>query len=81
LTENPKKKMRCIVCPEGCPMHAEYEAASKKIISLEGYKCKRGIKFAEDEITNPLRLLTTTISIDSKIAQAIFLHQKIKSPL
>jgi CxxC motif-containing protein len=80
LTENPKKKMRCIVCPEGCPMHAEYEAASKKIISLEGYKCKRGIKFAEDEITNPLRLLTTTISIDSKIAQRLPVRSNISAP-
>ena len=75
-----KKKLRCIVCPEGCPLQAEYEADSKKIIGLEGYNCKRAIKFAEAEITNPLRLLTTTISIDSGISQRLPVRSNIPAP-
>jgi CxxC motif-containing protein len=75
-----KKKMRCIVCPEGCQMQAEYEADSKKITSLGGHNCKRGIKFAEAEITNPLRLLTTTISIDSKISQRLPVRSNFPVP-
>jgi CxxC motif-containing protein len=78
--ENAKRKIRCIICPEGCPMQAEYEADSKKIISLEGYKCKKGIKFADDEITNPLRTLTTTISIDSRISQRLPVRSNIPAP-
>ena len=61
-------------------MLTEYEADSKKIISLEGHNCKRGIKFAEAEITNPLRLLTTTISIDSKMSQRLPARSNIPAP-
>jgi len=75
-----KKKIRCIVCPEGCAMLAEYEAGSKKIISLEGNNCRKGIKFAEAEITNPLRLLTTTISIDSRISQRLPVRSNTPAP-
>jgi CxxC motif-containing protein len=78
--KNVKKKMRCIVCPEGCPMQAEFETDSKKIISLEGHNCKRGIKFAESEITNPLRLLTTTIRIDSGISQRLPVRSNNPAP-
>ena len=61
-------------------MQAEFETNSKKIISLAGHNCKRGIKFAEDEITNPLRILTTTISIDSRISQRLPVRSNIPAP-
>jgi CxxC motif-containing protein len=80
VLKTAKKKMRCIVCPEGCAMLAEYGEDSKKIISLEGHNCKRGIKFAEAEIKNPLRLLTTTIGIDSKISQRLPVRSNIPAP-
>lgn len=80
MTETTKKKIRCILCPEGCPMQAEYEAGSKKIISLKGYNCKKGVKFAESEITNPLRTLTTTISIDSGVFQRLPVRSNTPAP-
>jgi CxxC motif-containing protein len=80
LINTAKKKMRCIVCPEGCFMQAELETDSKKIISLTGHNCKRGIKFAENEIINPLRTLTTTISIDSKIARRLPVRSDTPAP-
>ena len=61
-------------------MHAECEAASKTIISLEGYNCKKGIKFAQAEITNPLRTLTTTIGIDSVISQRLPVRSNTPAP-
>lgn len=80
MTETTKKKIRCIVCPEGCQLQAEYDADSKKVISLEGYNCKKGIKFAEAEISNPLRTLTTTISIDSGISQRLPVRSSTPAP-
>lgn len=47
-------------------MRAEFNSTAGKIIFLEGNNCKRGIKFAEDELKNPVRILTTTVGIDSK---------------
>jgi CxxC motif-containing protein len=48
----------CIVCPNGCRLHAE-KSAEAYVIS--GNKCKRGVDFAIMEITNPTRTLTTTV--------------------
>lgn len=55
--------MICIVCPEGCKMDVSFAEGDLKV---SGHRCKRGIKFAKDEILNPTRILTTTVSIQSK---------------
>ncbi|MDR3161269.1 MAG: DUF1667 domain-containing protein, partial [Spirochaetaceae bacterium] len=52
------RTLTCIVCPNGCRIRAEKTAAGFNII---GNQCKRGAAFAEAEITNPTRTLTTTI--------------------
>jgi CxxC motif-containing protein len=75
-----KKKIRCTVCPEGCFMMAEFEEDSKKVIYVDGHNCKRGIKFAGDEIANPLRLLTTTINIDSKKNRRLAVRSNVPAP-
>jgi len=48
----------CIVCPNGCRLHAEKNTEG---YAISGNKCKRGIDFAMVEITNPTRSLTTTV--------------------
>jgi CxxC motif-containing protein len=42
-----KKKMICITCPIGCLLEADYDPAKKEMISLKGYQCKKGYKFAQ----------------------------------
>lgn len=61
-------------------MLAEFEEDSKKVVYIEGYSCKRGIKFAGDEISNPLRLLTTTIKIDSKKTRRLAIRSNTPAP-
>ncbi|SNX54564.1 DUF1667 domain-containing protein [Thermoanaerobacterium sp. RBIITD] len=58
-----KREITCIVCPNGCHITAEIEEG--KIVSLRGYACKRGLKYAEDEIIMPKRTLTTTVKAES----------------
>lgn len=65
------KKITCIVCPAGCKINTCYDGPAKKIISSEGNECKKGLTFIEKEIFNPVRLLTTTIKIDSVKAQRL----------
>lgn len=67
--ENPaleKKNITCITCPLGCKLDIVLDKRTGDIISNKGWQCKKGIKFAEEEIKNPVRLLTTTISICSE---------------
>ena len=56
-----KKEITCTVCPRGCAITAD--VADQQIVSIEGYGCKRGLSFAEAEITHPVRLLTTTVRV------------------
>ncbi len=58
-----KKHFTCIVCPIGCEIDVEFD--KEKIISVVGNKCKRGKDFVLQEISNPLRVLTTTVKIDN----------------
>jgi CxxC motif-containing protein len=58
------KKVTCIICPEGCTITGYFN--SNKLILMKGYKCKRGKKFALEEIIDAKRVLTTTIRINSK---------------
>ena len=61
-----KRTMTCITCPMGCEMTVEFEG--KEFISVSGNACKRGIKYASDEIQNPRRTLTSTVIISKNDA-------------
>ncbi len=55
------KEIICTVCPRGC--HITVKGDGKNINSVEGYICKRGLTYAENEYTNPVRILTTTVKV------------------
>jgi CxxC motif-containing protein len=74
------KLLRCIVCPEGCMLFTDYNEIDDRLTKIEGYKCKRGIKFAEEELRNPVRILTTTIGIDSKKINRLPVRSSIPAP-
>ena len=58
-----KKDLICVICPKGCPLAAEVEDG--KVISVSGNTCPRGKTYAENEILNPVRTLTTTMKTDN----------------
>jgi CxxC motif-containing protein len=57
------KELLCIVCPNGCRLTVEEtrDATGAPVFSVSGNQCKRGVDFAQAEITNPTRSLTTTV--------------------
>ena len=57
-----KKEMTCIVCPRGCTLTVELEGDSIK--SIDGFACPRGRKYATDELTHPVRTVTSTVLCD-----------------
>ena len=71
------KIMTCVTCPVGCEMTVEYEG--EKLISVAGNDCRRGEKYASDEITNPRRTLTSTVIING--AKTKFLPVKTDKPI
>lgn len=54
--------LTCIVCPKGCQLKVTLEDDGK-ISSVEGYTCKRGLVYAEDECTHPKRTVTSTVKL------------------
>ncbi|MFP3090453.1 DUF1667 domain-containing protein [Treponema sp. TIM-1] len=58
MNRDEKRVLTCIVCPNGCRLTVEKQAEGLKIT---GNQCKRGLAFAEAEITHPTRTLTTTV--------------------
>ncbi|MFX0009426.1 MAG: DUF1667 domain-containing protein [Candidatus Hermodarchaeota archaeon] len=56
------KVIRCIVCPTGCQIQAISKGSD---IVFEGYTCKRGLEYAEQEYYEPKRILTTTIRVEN----------------
>lgn len=53
-------ELTCIVCPLGCHL-----AITNNTVT--GNRCKRGERYALEEIVHPKRMLTTTIKINSHI--------------
>ncbi len=62
------KVIRCIVCPTGCQIQAVSKGSD---IVFEGYTCKRGLEYAEQEFYEPKRILTTTIRVESGLLPLI----------
>lgn len=58
--EAVEKEMTCIVCPNGCRL-AVRRAGDQ--ITVKGNLCPKGVQFARDELTHPVRSLTTTVRI------------------
>jgi len=56
------KVIRCIVCPTGCQIQAISKGSD---IVFEGYACKRGLEYAQQEYFEPKRILTTTIRVEN----------------
>jgi CxxC motif-containing protein len=75
-----KRKMTCITCPIGCLLEVEYNLTKKEIISLKGNQCKKGHKFAQDEIFDPKRILTTTVKINSKFFKRLPIRSNVPAP-
>lgn len=54
------KILTCIVCPRGCQISIELDDEGK-IFSVSGNSCKRGAVYAENELTHPVRTVTSTV--------------------
>lgn len=57
------KELTCVSCPIGCQLKVELNDKNE-VLSVTGNTCKRGEKYAHDECTNPVRMLTTTIKVN-----------------
>ena len=53
--------MTCICCPVGCALTAQ--VLPDKTVQITGNKCPRGAAYGEKELTNPTRIVTSTVRV------------------
>ena len=60
-------QFNCTTCPSECLLTVEVErdadGAVVEVRSVTGNSCPRGNKFAHQELTCPMRVLTTTVAV------------------
>jgi CxxC motif-containing protein len=56
-----KKHFTCVTCPVGCEVDVEVQDGS--IISVTGNKCDKVKEFVQQELKEPMRVLTTIVRI------------------
>ncbi len=55
------RELTCIGCPMGCQITVELDKG--EVLSVTGNTCKRGDIYARKEVTDPTRIVTSTIII------------------
>lgn len=66
MMENDEKTrvidMTCIVCPIGCHLKVTVDE-NGKFVSVTGNRCPRGEAYAKEEVTDPKRVLPTSVKV------------------
>ena len=57
------RELVCVSCPLGCALKAEINDKGE-VTAVTGNTCKRGEKYAIDECTNPVRMVTSTLKVE-----------------
>lgn len=70
----------CLICPMACQVCVIVNKKGR-IVSVENAHCKRGEEYARQEAINPVRVLTTTVRIDSKDKEHPLLPVKTIQPI
>ena len=55
------KNLTCINCPVGCSLKVEMDGSH--VTRVSGNTCRRGEVYARKEVTNPTRIVTTTVKV------------------
>ena len=72
------RNLTCIGCPMGCPLTVKLE--DTEVISIEGNSCTRGAVYGKKEVTNPTRIVTTTVRVSGGTEPVVSVKTKEDIP-
>jgi len=55
------EEMICITCPMGCTLQVTHDGET--LIHVDGNTCNRGLAYVESELTDPRRMVATTVRV------------------
>ncbi|SHE71170.1 CxxC motif-containing protein [Marinitoga hydrogenitolerans DSM 16785] len=61
-SQNLVKELTCVRCPLGCKVKIEY-TKELEVLEISGNKCPRGREYAIQEISDPHRILVTSVKV------------------
>ena len=73
-----KRVLICIGCPMGCPVTVTMDGA--EVVEVIGNICPRGKTYAEKEVTNPTRIVTSTVKVEGGDRQFVSVKTKEDIP-
>ena len=73
------KEIVCITCPLGCRMEVAIEDG--KLLSVAHNTCKRGIQYAESEVSDPRRMVTATASLTGGVLTRVPVRTSAPLPI
>lgn len=73
-----ERNLICIGCPMGCPLVVKIKDG--EVQSVEGNTCKRGAIYGKKEVTNPTRIVTTTVRVSGGTENAVSVKTKEDIP-
>lgn len=56
------RELICINCPMGCPLTVTLDG--DQVVSVSGNTCPRGEQYGRKEVTNPTRIVTSSVYVD-----------------
>jgi len=71
-------KLICISCPQGCALEVTMEG--KTITKVDGAACKKGKEYAEQEITDPRRMIASTVRVKNGFHPLVPVYTKMPIP-
>lgn len=74
-----KTELTCIGCPMGCAVTVQMNEAGQ-ITEVTGHTCRRGEDYARKEVTNPTRIVTSTVKVEGGIAEMVSVKTKTDIP-
>ena len=62
-------ELTCIGCPLGCPLTVRMEA--NEVVDVTGNTCPKGAIYAKKEVTNPTRIVTSTVRVEGGLSPMV----------
>ena len=71
-------KLICISCPQGCALEVTVEG--KTVLKVDGESCKQGIDYAKREITDPRRMIASTVRVKNGFHPLVPVYTRMPIP-
>lgn len=76
-------RLTCILCPNGCELEIEWtnSQGGPTVVNVAGNLCPKGIAYATEEITAPVRTVTTTVRVRQGVRPLLSVRTAVPVPL